>query len=224
MSPTQLFKFIVDDRNKECLDEQMEKELDLIQQEVDNQEPATVEDEIAEKVFMQSFIPRSLSQVPNHEEEELKLAGTNRRDEDKKLLHMFTGRVDFTLPGRKSSEDEVEKDTEKIRIRLQEISTKTESVATTNEGPIDDGTTTHDDSEAEFSSTNSESSWIERTKKQNTVAAGEGGFELKKADKDARKEHKRLIKEAKKDKREKKIPKHIKKQHMKKGNQSSRRR
>mmetsp|Transcript_1219 Transcript_1219/g.1761 ORF Transcript_1219/g.1761 Transcript_1219/m.1761 type:complete len:588 (-) Transcript_1219:2456-4219(-) len=226
MSPTQLFRFIVDEANPECNDEQMDSDLDNIQKQVENQAPATVEEEIAENVFMQSFIPRSLSQVPNHEEEERKLAGNSRKDEDKKLLHMFTGRAEIQLP--ESVDSKLKIRTSASDNKIEVVLSKSENLNSENaeENSIGsfEGSIEQDFSESDVSCEEDEDTWVEKKSKHFNDVAGDSGFRLKDADKLTKKEHKKIIKEAKREKRKKKIPKHIKKQHMKKGNQSSKRR
>lgn len=91
LSPTQLFKFVVNPENSACAEEAMDEYLEKLRLEI--KEERTAQEEVADSVFMKSFIPRSLKQVSDHEKEERQLNSEHGVNTDKKLVHLLTGRA-----------------------------------------------------------------------------------------------------------------------------------
>ena len=180
LSPTHLFKFIVNPENSSCDEKIMDECLENLRLQIKDER--TAQEEVADNVFMQSFIPRSLTQVHDHEKEESQLASEEGLNADKKLVHFLTGRAESR---------EVESDQAKNGVNAD-----IDSV----EGAGD-------------------------TAKSEEVNAGDNGFVVRlSSDKVLKKEHKRLVKEAAREKRKTKTPKHVKKRNKKLANQNSKRR
>uniref|UniRef100_A0A7S2WJR9 Serine/threonine-protein kinase RIO1 n=1 Tax=Mucochytrium quahogii TaxID=96639 RepID=A0A7S2WJR9_9STRA len=123
MTLTQTFQFIVD-TSFDCSDEAMEAAIDRIQEELENDaarvgddDALNAEQEVQERVFLQSFIPTSLSQVCDVEKQ-------MQRDEGKpagdgKYFHIITGMNDLRKEDA-DTDDESQEDTEEQEEAEQE--------------------------------------------------------------------------------------------------------
>ena len=192
MSTRELFTFVT---NEEIKDDQVGKYLEKMSEKAQQSSESIrskmemAQEEVDEAVFMQSFIPRALNEVRHFEEEHQKLMSGDTKDVyiGKAVKHEFLNREN----------GEERKSNEKSTNIVNGINVNVKN-----------------DEDKELSE--------EEIAKLNTLyelkinapppEPGTDKFNLKKQkDKNARKEHKRLIKEAKALARKNKIPKKVKK-------------
>ncbi|XP_039025498.1 LOW QUALITY PROTEIN: serine/threonine-protein kinase rio1-like [Hibiscus syriacus] len=196
MTIRELFDFIVDPT---ITDESVDSYLEEVQQKILARGDMSVEDEIADSVFVQSYIPKTLDHVKNVEEDVIRI--TSGKDTGDLYYKTITG-LKEALPKGQSSLVEQQRDN--------------------NTGPVEGSMTNssghpnsqESESEAEFAS-DSETGEDE----ENSSDLEEKGLlndDSAQVDKKAaRKENKKKVKEEKREARKTKVPKAVKKRKKK---------
>ncbi|XP_015882168.3 uncharacterized protein LOC107418015 [Ziziphus jujuba] len=186
MTIRELFDFIVDP----CIaDDAIDSYLEEVQQKIVSRGEMTAEDEIADSVFMQSFIPKTLEHVKNVEEDVMRL--TSGGD---------TGDMYYkTITGLKQAFSEVQQAATRQDTNVGEESSL--NPASHSNSPKNED----EDEEEENSSESEDSDSSSETKSQQVPVD-------KKA---ARKENKKRVKEEKREARKNKVPKALKKKRKK---------
>ncbi|CAB4280506.1 unnamed protein product [Prunus armeniaca] len=190
MTIRELFDFIVD---PSIADDAVDSYLDMVQQKVIARGDMTAEDEIADSVFVQSYIPKTLDSVKNVEEDVIRL--TSGGDTGDMYYKTITG-LKQALPECQSapSEKEQQQDANAVAKSSVDPVGHSENPETESDSDRDD----EDSSDSEGRSSSSE------TKAQDPLD--------KKA---ARKENKKKVKEEKREARKTKVPKALKKRKKK---------
>ncbi|CAB4310918.1 unnamed protein product [Prunus armeniaca] len=190
MTIRELFDFIVD---PSIADDAVDSYLDMVQQKVIARGDMTAEDEIADSVFVQSYIPKTLDSVKNVEEDVIRL--TSGGDTGDMYYKTITG-LKQALPKCQSapSEKEQQQDANAVAKSSVDPVGHSENPETESDSDRDD----EDSSDSEGRSSSSE------TKAQDPLD--------KKA---ARKENKKKVKEEKREARKTKVPKALKKRKKK---------
>ncbi|XP_008239472.1 PREDICTED: serine/threonine-protein kinase RIO1-like [Prunus mume] len=190
MTIRELFDFIVD---PSIADDAVDSYLDMVQQKVIARGDMTAEDEIADSVFVQSYIPKTLDSVKNVEEDVIRL--TSGGDTGDMYYKTITG-LKQALPECQSvpSEKEPQQDANAVAKSSVNPVGHSENPETESDSNRDD----EDSSDSEGRSSSSE------TKAQDPLD--------KKA---ARKENKKKVKEEKREARKTKVPKALKKRKKK---------
>ncbi|RWR87056.1 serine/threonine-protein kinase RIO1-like protein isoform X2 [Cinnamomum micranthum f. kanehirae] len=198
MTVRELFDFIVD---PSITDESVESYLDKVQEKIlERGNALSTEDEIAESVFVQSFIPRRLTEVKNYEQDIDRI--TSDRDTEGIYYQTITG-LSEVLSGPPDASAACNKQQQWKDLKepaLQELPSNPQ--LQTN--PIESGT----DTETEEDNT-SES-------EGNTSSASETETKGPLDKRAARKENKKKVKEQKREARKTKVPKAVKKRNNKK--------
>ncbi|CAL9030785.1 unnamed protein product [Prunus brigantina] len=190
MTIRELFDFIVD---PSIADDAVDSYLDMVQQKVIARGDMTAEDEIADSVFVQSYIPKTLDSVKNVEEDVIRL--TSGGDTGDMYYKTITG-LKQALPECQSvpSEKEQQQDANAVAKSSVNPVGHSKNPETESDSDRDD----EDSSDSEGRSSSSE------TKAQDPLD--------KKA---ARKENKKKVKEEKREARKTKVPKALKKRKKK---------
>ncbi|KAJ8449579.1 hypothetical protein Cgig2_005601 [Carnegiea gigantea] len=190
MTIRELFDFIVDPT---IADEAVDSYLEEIQQKILARGDISAEEQIADSVFVQSFIPKTLEQVKDAEEDAFRL--TSGKDTGDMYYKTITGLKETLCMTQASvqQKDQQKGDKEEEAAHLEP--TPSGSVSETG---------SEDEDEGESSSESEEGKEPSVTKKL--------GPEDKKA---ARKENKKKVKEEKREARKTKIPKAVKKRKKK---------
>ncbi|KAM1981587.1 hypothetical protein ACFX15_038062 [Malus domestica] len=183
MTIRELFDFIVDPT---ISDDAVESYLDMLQQKVMARGDISAEEEIADSVFVQSYIPKTLDDVKNAEWDVIRL--TSGEDTGDMYYKTITG-LKEALPQGQPAPSEKEQQQDAIAVAEQSENPETES-----DSDMDD----ENSSESEGQSSSSE------TKAQDPLE--------KKA---ARKENKKKVKEERREARKTKVPKALKKRKKK---------
>ncbi|XP_022994310.1 serine/threonine-protein kinase RIO1-like isoform X1 [Cucurbita maxima] len=191
MTIRELFDFIVDP----CLtDETIDSYLEELQEKISARGDISVEDEIADSVFVQSYIPKTLDSVKHAEEDVIRLtSGQNTEDMYYKTI---TG-LKQALP-RVQPTSELEHDTDPIE-QSENLTSLSNSCEKETESMSEVDEESSDESEEE----DGPSSSTETT----TQTPAER--------KAARKENKKKVKEEKRESRKNKVPKAVKKRKKK---------
>lgn len=192
MTIRELFDFIVDPT---IADEAVDSYLEEVQQKILARGDISAEEQIADSVFVQSFIPKTLEQVKDAEEDAFRL--TSGKDTGDMYYKTITG-LKETLCMTQASVQQTDRqkgDKEEEAAHLEPTPGPSESVSETG---------SEDEDEDESSSESEEGKEPSGTKKL--------GPEDKKA---ARKENKKKVKEEKREARKTKIPKAVKKRKQK---------
>ncbi|KAL0535490.1 hypothetical protein IC582_029821 [Cucumis melo] len=192
MTIRELFDFIVDP----CLtDETIDNYLEEIQEKISARGDISVEDEIADSVFVQSYIPKTLDSVKHAEEDVIRL--TSGQDTEDMYYKTITG-LKQALPIAQPTSDQ--KDEEEHNTDVIGPSENTTSLSNSCEKETE--STSEEDEESSNESEGELGSSTEIT--QTPVDR-----------KTARKENKKKVKEEKREARKNKIPKAVKKRKKK---------
>ncbi|RLN99317.1 hypothetical protein DYB28_010953, partial [Aphanomyces astaci] len=203
MTTIELFEFVIDPRV--LSEEDVDAILDTIQLNIEGRSTTRTNEEIVdEAVFMQTFIPSSLSQVLHSERDQLAYAegrmeksitmAISRLDVQPRLMDLLNVDELEDLDGLDDDESDDDEDDDE------------------NEASGDDGGDDGDDDDE----TESDSEDDEEVRKQKAAFRAERRDErekLKLAEKLDKKSNKKNVKEEKREKRATKIPKHVKKRH-----------
>ncbi|KAM1185969.1 hypothetical protein ACFXTH_015170 [Malus domestica] len=183
MTIRELFDFIVDPT---IADDAVESYLDMVQQKVTARGDISAEEEIADSVFVQSYIPKTLDDVKNAERDVIRL--TSGEDTGDMYYKTITGLKEALPHGQPASSEKEQKQDDATAVADPSENPETES----------DSDTDDNSSDSEGQSSSSE------TKAQDPLE--------KKA---ARKENKKKVKEEKREARKTKVPKALKKRKKK---------
>ncbi|CAL1389115.1 unnamed protein product [Linum trigynum] len=187
MNIRELFDFIVDPT---IADDSVESYLEQVQQNIMSRD-ATAEDEIADSVFVQAYIPKTLDDVKNAEEDVIRLtSGQNTEDMYYKTI---TGLKD-ALASRKV--DEQEEKGKPVEEESSILVAKEDDVGSQSDSGSDSGDEEDCSGESDDGSSGSEK-------------------ESRSDKRAARKENKKKVKEEKREARKNKVPKAIKKRKKK---------
>ncbi|PQQ17389.1 serine/threonine-protein kinase RIO1-like [Prunus yedoensis var. nudiflora] len=190
MTIRELFDFIVD---TSIADDAVDSYLDMVQQKVIARGDMTAEDEIADSVFVQSYIPKRLDSVKNVEEDVIRL--TSGGDTGDMYYKTITG-LKQALPECQSAPSEKEQQQDANAVAKSSVDPVGHSENPETESDSDGNDEDSSDSEGRSSSS--------ETKAQDPLD--------KKA---ARKENKKKVKEEKREARKTKVPKALKKRKKK---------
>ncbi|MCL7034110.1 hypothetical protein MKW94_004317 [Papaver nudicaule] len=197
MTVRELFDFIVD---SSITDESVDSYLEEVQRKVlARGDVMSTEDEIADLVFVQSFIPRTLDQVMHAEEDANRIAsGQDTKD----LIYTTITGLGQSLPAVQRREEQISK-------QLKEADTNgTSTEQTNNSKDIETESETDEEDEDDDDSSDPEGEELyDRLK--------EGKHETAADKKAARKENKKKVKEEKRESRKTKTPKAVKKKKKK---------
>ncbi|KAB1208572.1 Serine/threonine-protein kinase RIO1 [Morella rubra] len=185
MTIRELFDFIVD---SSIADEAVDIYLEEVQQKVLARGDISVEDEIADSVFVQSFIPKTLEHVKNVEEDVQRITGG--QDIGDMYYQTITGLKQALSINQRSSPEPADT-IEESSVKLADHSIPHESITQSQNLSDEDNS-----SDSEVSSSESES-------------------EVPVDKKAARKENKKKVKEEKREARKNKVPKAVKKRKKK---------
>ncbi|GBG32006.1 Serine/threonine-protein kinase RIO1 [Hondaea fermentalgiana] len=196
------FQFIVD-RSFDCSEEQMDAALDKIQETMNGASALTQEEsnelEVSNRVFLNSFIPTSLSQVHDIEREYALVAAGS--DTDRLLVHIMTGLDKGPIETSEAADTQAD-----AVVHGGSISEKNGTEA--------DPSNDNENDDQDHESNEDADSGSQEEEEEDEGATGDA-FTLKEADKDARKAHKKQVKQEKQERRKTKVPKHIKKRYRK---------
>mmetsp|Transcript_10535 Transcript_10535/g.18625 ORF Transcript_10535/g.18625 Transcript_10535/m.18625 type:complete len:529 (-) Transcript_10535:1441-3027(-) len=217
MNLTQAFKFIID-RSFDCSEEAMDEALDRIQNEIENAVDNVDADMalVEQRVFLKSFIPTSLSQVADFENDATRLEG----DRDRQLARIMTAMHHHGTP-QNHSKASPNMTGEASNTEPGPAQAEGSDQAKEAEGEAD----AEGEEDAEYDEQNgdeSEEDQFDENGKRIRRSHRDNFFRLRTSDKDERKAHKKQLKEEKREKRKEKVPKHVKKRHSKVAKQSSR--
>ncbi|XP_020218769.1 serine/threonine-protein kinase rio1 [Cajanus cajan] len=192
MTIRELFDFIVD---ASIADDAVDSYLEEMQQKILARGDVSVEEEIADSVFVQSFIPKTLEDVKNAEEDVQRI--TSGKDTGDLYYQTITGlkhALSLTQPSNQKSQQE-----------QKSSPTKDSSVISDDKSRLleGDGECESDDDESD----SEEDSFSE--------SEAEDPADKKAARKEARKENKKKVKEEKREARKSKVPKAVKKRKQK---------
>ncbi|XP_061371537.1 uncharacterized protein LOC133314113 isoform X2 [Gastrolobium bilobum] len=186
MTNRELFDFIVD---ASIADDAVDSYLEEMQQKILARGDVSVEDEIADSVFMQSFIPKTLEDVKNAEEDVQRI--TSGKDTGDLYYQTITGLKHALTKAQPSLQND----------QQQQKSSATEGG--NNEDDAESQSDEDEDNESDAEETSSSESEVENP------------VDKKAARKDARKENKKKVKEEKREARKNKVPKAVKKRKKK---------
>ncbi|RZC59341.1 hypothetical protein C5167_006635 [Papaver somniferum] len=198
MTVRELFDFIVD---SSITDESVDSYLEEVQQKIlARGDVMSAEDEIADLVFVQSYIPRTLDQVMHAEEDANRIAsGQDTKD----LIYKTITGLNHSLPTVQRGEEE------QIPKQLKEANTNgTPTEQTNNSKDIESESETDEDDEDDDDSSDPEG-------EESYDRQKEGTQETAADKKTARKENKKKVKEEKREARKTKTPKAVKKKKKK---------
>ncbi|CAI0379552.1 unnamed protein product [Linum tenue] len=193
MSIRELFDFIVDPT---IADDSIDIYLEQVQQKIMARDP-TAEDEIADSVFVQAYIPKTLDDVKNAEEDVIRL--TSGQDTEDMYYKTITG-LKHALPratGTKSSSDDDDGNSKVEKGRKLDDEEK-EPLAVHQEDASGDEEDSSDSSDYDDDDGSNGSEKESRSEKRA-----------------ARKENKKKVKEEKREARKSKVPKAVKKRKKK---------
>ncbi|KAB1217457.1 Serine/threonine-protein kinase RIO1 [Morella rubra] len=186
MTIRELFDFIVD---SSIADEAVDIYLEEVQQKILARGDISVEDEIADSVFVQSFIPKMLEHVKNAEEDVQRITGG--QDTGDMYYQTITGLKQALSINQRSSPEEASDTIEESSVKPVGHSIPHESV------------------------THSENLSDEDNSSDSEVSSSESESEVPVDKKAARKENKKKVKEEKREARKNKVPKAVKKRKKK---------
>ncbi|KAI3929586.1 hypothetical protein MKX01_025754 [Papaver californicum] len=198
MTVRELFDFIVD---SSITDESVDSYLEEVQRKIlARGDVMSTEDEIADLVFQQSYIPRTLDQVMHAEEDANRIAsGQDTKD----LIYTTITGLGHSLPTVQRREEE------QISKQLKEANTNgTSTEQTNNSKDIESESETDEDDEDDDDSSDPEG-------EESYDRQKEGTQETAADKKAARKENKKKVKEEKREARKTKTPKAVKKKKKK---------
>ncbi|XP_058093208.1 uncharacterized protein LOC131239498 isoform X1 [Magnolia sinica] len=197
MTVRELFDFIVD---PSITDESVDSYLEKIQQKIlERGSILTSEDEIAESVFVQSFIPRRLTEVKDYE-----------KDIDRITGHKNTEGIYYqTITGMTQVLSRVPDNPKESTQQQQKDSTETGH----EESPIDPALQTNPAEDG--AGTETETDEEDLSESQGNESASETETKAPVDKKAARKENKKKVKEEKREARKTKVPKAVKKRKKK---------
>ncbi|XWS51412.1 hypothetical protein CRYUN_Cryun12cG0174000 [Craigia yunnanensis] len=195
MTIRELFDFIVDST---ITDDSVDSYLEEVQQKILARGDMSVEDEIADSVFVQSYIPKTLDHVKNVEEDVIRItSGKDTRD----LYYKTITGLKEALPKVQSSLAQTEQQQDASTIPIEGSS-------------VDPSNSQESESEAE-SASGSETDGDEENL-SGSEEKGPSSDNVAQADKKAaRKENKKKVKEEKREARKTKVPKAVKKRKKK---------
>ncbi|OMO71672.1 RIO kinase [Corchorus olitorius] len=202
MTIRELFDFIVDPT---ISDDSVDSYLEQIQQKVLARGEMSVEDEIADSVFVQSYIPKTLDHVKNAEEDVIRItSGKDTRD----LYYK-------TITGLKEALPEIQPSTAQTDQQQDANTIPVEGSSVDLAGPSN---SQDNDSEAESASGSETDEDEENSSGSDSEENGQAFDNSEKAPVDkkaARKENKKKVKEEKREARKTKVPKAVKKRKKK---------
>ncbi|XP_059444114.1 uncharacterized protein LOC132176024 [Corylus avellana] len=187
MTIRELFDFIVD---PSIAEEAVDSYLEEAQQKILARGDISVEDEIADHVFVQSFIPKTLEHVKNVEEDVQRI--TSGQDTKDMYYQTITGLKDVLSRAQRSPAEQAADPSDGSSINLAAHSNPSENI--TESQAVEDEENSSD-SEASFSSQSEAETPADK--------------------KAARKENKKKVKEEKREARQNKVPKAVKKRKKK---------
>ncbi|XP_012569159.1 uncharacterized protein [Cicer arietinum] len=190
MTIRELFDFIVD---PSIADDAVDSYLEEVQQKILARGDVSVEDEIADLVFVQSYIPKTLDDVKNAEEDVQRL--TSGKDTGDLYYQTITGlkhALTITEPSLQNNQQKQKSNT------IEDSRVISDGKSNILEGDVE-SQSDESDSE-EFSSSESDP---------------DTPLDKKAAKKEARKENKKKVKEEKRESRKTKVPKAVKKRKKK---------
>ncbi|XVF11526.1 hypothetical protein REPUB_Repub08aG0035700 [Reevesia pubescens] len=197
MTIRELFDFIVDPT---ITDESVDSYLEEVQQKILARGDMSVEDEIADSVFVQSYIPKTLDHVKNVEEDVIRI--TSGKDTGDLYYKTITG-LKEALPKVQSSQAEQQQ---------QDANTKPVEGSSTDPA----GHSNSQESESEAESASGSETDEDEDNSGGSEEKGSSTDNVAPVDKKAaRKENKKRVKEEKKEARKKKVPKAVKKRKKK---------
>ncbi|XP_045819195.1 serine/threonine-protein kinase rio1-like [Trifolium pratense] len=195
MTLRELFDFIVD---ASIADDDVDSYLEKVQQKILARGDVTAEDEIADLVFAQSYIPKTLDDVKNAEEDVQRI--TSGKDTEGLYYQTITGlKHALTI-----TEPSLQNDQQK------QISNTTEDSLV-----ISDGKPNHLENDAEYQSGEDEDNESDYEEISFSESDPDTPLDKKLAKKEARKENKKKVKEEKRESRKTKVPKAVKKRKKK---------
>ncbi|ESW11889.1 hypothetical protein PHAVU_008G067600 [Phaseolus vulgaris] len=189
MTIRELFDFIVD---ASIADDGVDSYLEEIKRKISARGDVSVEDEIADSVFVQSFIPRTLDDVNNAEEDVQRIAS----GKDTKDLYYQT------ITGLKHA------------LSLTQ-SSQQKSSATKDLPIISDDKSNNMEEDAESQSDEDQDDESDSEEDSSSESEGLDPADKKAARKEARKDNKKKVKEEKREARKTKVPKAVKKRKKK---------
>ncbi|CAI0627631.1 unnamed protein product [Linum tenue] len=195
MSIRELFDFIVDPT---IADDSIDIYLEQVQQKIMARDP-TAEDEIADSVFVQAYIPKTLDDVKNAEEDVIRL--TSGQDTEDMYYKTITG-LKHALPratGTKSSSSDDDDGNSKVEKGRKLDDEEKEPLAVHQEDASGDEEDSSDSSDYDDDDDGSNGSEKESRSEKRA----------------ARKENKKKVKEEKREARKSKVPKAVKKRKKK---------
>ncbi|KAK2350577.1 non-specific serine/threonine protein kinase [Trifolium repens] len=187
MTLRELFDFIVD---ASIADDAVDSYLEKVQQKILARGDISVEDEIADSVFAQSYIPKTLDDVKNAEEDVQRI--TSGKDTEGLYYQTITGLK-----------------------HLQNDQQKQKSNTTEDSLVISDGKPDHLENDAEDPSGEDEDNESDSEEISSSESDPDTPHDKKLAKKEARKENKKKVKEEKRESRKTKVPKAVKKRKKK---------
>ncbi|KAK7295046.1 hypothetical protein RJT34_17949 [Clitoria ternatea] len=189
MTIRELFDFIVD---ASIVDDAVDSYLEEMQQKILARGDVSVEDEIADSVFVQSFIPRTLEDVKNAEEDVQRI--TSGKDTKDMYYQTITGlKHALSLSQHQQPKSSPIEDSQVVSAE-KSIHLEGEAESQSDEDD-NDGSNSEEDSSSE--------------------SEADGPVDKKAARKEARKENKKKVKEEKREARKTKVPKAVKKRKKK---------
>lgn len=206
MTVRELFDFIVDPT---IVEDSVDNYLEKVQEKIIARGDISVEDEIADSVFVQTYIPKNLGEVKHVEEDVIRL--TSGKDTRDMYYKTITG-LKATLPKANSSKALKE---DARTCTGEEASNNPSGDSDFSEEGLESDSETESGSESECFESGSETDENENTKRKGLSAESVAQGALDK--KAARKENKKKVKEEKREARKTKMPKSAKKKAVQKG-------
>ncbi|KAK7394802.1 hypothetical protein VNO78_15341 [Psophocarpus tetragonolobus] len=195
MTIRELFDFIVD---ASIADDSVDSYLEEMQRKILARGDVSAEDEIADSVFVQSYIPKTLEDVKNAEEDVQRItSGKDTRD----LYYQ-------TITGLKHALSITQPSQQKIQQQLKSSATKDSPVISDDKSNLVKG-------DAEGQSDEDEDDESDSEEDSSAESEAEDPADKKAARKEARKENKKKVKEEKREARKTKVPKAVKKRKKK---------
>ncbi|GKV13781.1 hypothetical protein SLEP1_g24761 [Rubroshorea leprosula] len=215
MTVRELFDFIVDPT---IGDDSIDSYLEEVQENIVARGNISVEDEIADSVFVQSYIPKTLGEVKNVEEDVIRI--TSGKDTEDMYYKTITGLKEAlskvkSLPGQEQlhSQDAIMNHAEVSPIHQDVYSNSHESESVSEAECVSDsdsGSESESDSQTDENGEN----FSDRKRKGSSSESMVQATIDKRA---ARKENKKKVKEEKREARKTKMPKAVKKKAVQKG-------
>ncbi|OMP08223.1 RIO kinase [Corchorus capsularis] len=200
MTIRELFDFIVDPT---ISDDSVDSYLEQIQQKVLARGEMSVEDEIADSVFVQSYIPKTLDHVKNAEEDVIRItSGKDTRDLYYKTITGLKEALPEIQPS--TAQTDQQQDANAIPVEGSSVDLAGPSNSQDNESEAESASGSETDEDEENSSGSEENGQAFDNSEKAPVD--------KKA---ARKENKKKVKEEKREARKTKVPKAVKKRKKK---------